>query len=178
MKSILHDIQEKHLETFIKLNNFIEQKPLPTKRRGLYWFWTDLSFAELEQTIHKENTREVPIGKLVKQRKELDCISNISKNNFKIVYNGIGGYRTPSKSFGLRERINQEINCNDYRTGTLNLKRVFPLENWGVSYFDFDDEQNKQIVDGLNSKEPYLDFAKDLENLWRLEFGTPILCRY
>jgi hypothetical protein len=144
----------------------------------MYWFWTDLSFELLEETISFENTKEVPIGKLVKSRKELNCISKVSKDDFIVVYNGIGGYRTETKSFGLRERINQEISCNDYRTGTLNLNRMFSLENWAISYFDFDDEENKQLLNILNTKEPYLDFAKELENLWRLEFGTPILCRH
>jgi hypothetical protein len=144
----------------------------------MYWFWTDLSFELLEETISLENTKEVPIGKLVKSRKELNCISKVSKDDFIVVYNGIGGYRTETKSFGLRERINQEISCNDYRTGTLNLNRMFSLENWAISYFDFDDEENKQLLNILNTKEPYLDFAKELENLWRLEFGTPILCRH
>ena len=55
---------------------------------------------------------------------------------------------------------------------------MFSLENWAISYFDFDDEENKEILKVLNTKEPYLDFAKELENLWRLEFGTPILCRH
>lgn len=178
IKSLLHKIQEQQLKTFTSLNDFRSQKPLPTKRRGLYWFWTDLSNEELEQTITLENTKEVPIGKLVKYRKGLSCVADVKKDNFKIVYNGIGGYRTPSKSFGLRERINQEISCNDYRTGTLNLNRMFSLENWAISYFDFDDEENIEILEVLNSNETYLEFAKELENLWRLEFGTPILCRH
>jgi hypothetical protein len=179
IKPLLYKIQEKQLKTFINLNDFRNQKPLPTKRRGLYWFWTNLSNTELEQTITLENTKEVPIGKLVKYRNGLSCVADIKKDNFKIVYNGIGGYRTLTKSCsGLRERINQEISCNDYRTGTLNLNRMFSLENWAISYFDFDDEENKEILKILNVKEPYLDFAKELENLWRLEFGTPILCRH
>jgi hypothetical protein len=161
----------------MNLNDFREQKPLPRKRRGMYWFWTNLDFDILQETIPLEDTKEVPIGKLVKNRRGLSCVSKVSKDDFKIVYNGIGGYRTPSKSFGLRERINQEITCNDYRTGTLNLSRMFSLENWAVSYFDFDDEENKELLNILNTKESYLDFAKELENLWRLEFGTPILCR-
>ena len=177
-KSLLYQIQEKQLKTFIKLDEFRKQKPLPTKRRGMYWFWTDLSFDKLEETISLEKTKEVPIGKLVKNRKELSCISDIKIDDFKIVYNGIGGYRTSSKAFGLRERINQEISCNDYRTGTLNLKRIFSLENWGISYFDFDNDENKEILKVLNSNETYLEFAKELENLWRLEFGTPILCTH
>tara|TARA_R110002051_G_C8766033_1_gene502619 strand:+ start:119 stop:661 length:543 start_codon:yes stop_codon:yes gene_type:complete len=179
IKELLHEIQEQQLKTFISLNEFRSQKPLPTKRRGLYWFWTNLSNVELEQTITLENTKEVPIGKLVKYRKGLSCVSDIKKDNFKIVYNGIGGYKSLSKSSScLRKRINQEIRCKSTGTGTLNLINIFPMKNWAISYFDFDNEGNKEILKVLNSKEPYIEFAKELENLWRLEFGTPILCRH
>ena len=178
IKELLHEIQEQQLKTFISLNDFRSQKPLPAKRRGLYWFWTNLSNTELEQTIKLEKTKEVPIAKLVKYRKGLSCVADIKKDNFKIVYNGIGGYRTPTKAFGLRKRINQEINCKGKSTGTLNLMNIFSLENWAISYFDFDDEENIEILKVLNSEETYTEFAKELENLWRLEFGTPILCRH
>lgn len=178
MKSLINSIQNQQLRCFYTLKEFKESKPLPTKHRGLYWLWTNLSFDELEQTIIKENTKEVPIGKLVKHRRELSCITDISKGDFKIVYNGIGGYLKEPASFGLRERINQEITCNDYRTGTLNLSRRFNPENWAVSFFDFDDKDNHLLLSSLNTNQPYKDYAKDLENLWRLEFGTPILCRH
>ncbi|WP_338357506.1 hypothetical protein [Yeosuana marina] len=56
--------------------------------------------------------------------------------------------------------------------------RRFKLENWAIYYFDFDDEKNKSILKILKTKDPYTDYAKDLENLWRLEFGTPILFRH
>jgi hypothetical protein len=149
MKSLLYKIQQQQLKTFINLNDFRSQKPLSTKRRGLYWFWTNLGDTELEQTKTREKTREVPIGKLVKHRKGLSCITDIKKDNFKIVHNGIGVYRTTSKAFGLRERINQEISCNDYRTGTLNINRMFSLDNWAISYFDFDDEEKDFILEEL-----------------------------
>ena len=47
-----------------------------------------------------------------------------------------------------------------------------------VSFFDFDDPINLGIIKKLKSENPYTEFANDLETLWRLEFGHPILCRY
>ena len=38
-----------------------------------------------------------------------------------VVFHLSVGYETEPPSFGLRERINQELFCNDRRTGTLNL---------------------------------------------------------
>jgi hypothetical protein len=69
----------------------------------------------------------------------------------------------------------QELNCNDRRTGTLNLsnRRGFYEENWAISYFDFDNADNAKIVKQLS----YSDDAENLESNWRIEFGIPILTR-
>ena len=178
MKTLINQIQNEQLNHFYTLTEFINNKPLATKRRGLYWLWTNLDFSELKKATPIKGSKEVPIDRLVEHRDGLNNITNINKDGFKIVYNGIGGYKKTPAAFGLRERINQEITCNDYRTGTLNLARRFKPENWAISFFDFDDEKNKAILKTLKTKDPYADCAKDLENLWRLEFGTPILCRH
>jgi len=178
MKSIIAEIHKNQLKSFCSLHDFLKHKPLSTKRRGLYWLWTNSDFSELKNAHAKEETQEVPISVLVLQREALNNISRIEKDGFKIVYNGKGGYIKSPPAFGLRERINQEINCNDYRTGTLNIKRRFNLENWAVSFFDFDDPANASILNLLKTNNPYTEFAKDIEMLWRLEYGTPILCRH
>ena len=123
----------------------------------------------------------VPISSLVSQRKGLANVCSILYKDYRIVYNGKGGYDKEPAAFGLRERINQEINCADSRTGTLNIQNRFHfnkeqtnLENWGVSYFDFDQESHKDILKGISYKE----HSGILETLWRLEYGTPILSRY
>ena len=183
MKEIIKKIHQKQLLTFCELNKFYKVKEhykiLPRKHRGLYWLWTNVDYQILKKTATKANTRQVPIDKLVSQRDGLKNIAKIEQQDFKIVYNGIGGFKKQPPTFGLRERINQEINCNDRRTGTLNIiNRGFNKNNWAVSFFDFDDPENQNILKPLKTKEPYLDFAKDLEMLWRLEYGTPILCRH
>jgi|SRR5690606_29425429 len=183
MKILINQIHENQLKTFCPLIDFYKNKVhyniLPKKHRGLYWLWTDVDFSELKNAVPRVNTQEVPINKLVTYREQLNNIARIEKDGFKIVYNGIGGYKKVPATFGLRERINQEIHCNDYRTGTLNiLNRNFKIENWAVSFFDFDHPENKAILKVLNSESPYQDYAKDLEMIWRLEYGTPILCRH
>lgn len=169
----INKIQQKHLFTLKEM-----RAHLKTKQRGLYWIWTDLNMTVLEKSNPRKNTQEVPISKLVNQRKNLTMITNITHNNFKIVYNGIGGYLSETKSFGLRERINQEFNCNDYRTGTLNIINRFNPDNWRVSFFNFDDKENIKQFNFLKEKDNYSNYAKDLETIWRLEYGFPILCRH
>ncbi len=185
LKEILYKIQEKQVDSFQLIKDFRENKKhtLQTKQRGLYWIWSDLEFKDLKNIKkgNPENWREVPIAELVSRRENLKGICNISLDNkFRIVYNGIGGYHKRPANFGLRERINQEINCNSRGLGTLNLLNRFPeskIDNWGVSYFNFDDEQNLEILKNIASKDLYPQFAKIIETDWRIEFGTPILTR-
>jgi hypothetical protein len=182
-KKLLSAIQEEQLKTIVSAAAFKSKsgtETLGTKRRGLYWLWTSWTNEQLETVIHDTTkVRHVPIAKLVNSRKGLQCICKQTHNKYRLVYNGIGGYRTATKAFGLRERILQEITCNDGRTGTLNISHSCEdLDDWAVSFFDFDTPANKKILSVLNSKQTYIDHATVLENLWRLEYGTPILCRH
>ena len=179
-KIILQEIQKRQLEHFYSLDDFISMGTtlLPKYRRGLYWFWSRLDYQLLREA--KDNHKsEVPISKLIEQRIGLNSICHIENKNFKVMYNGIGGYKTNPRSYGLRERILQEINSTDIRTGTLNIRNRYENNiNWAVSFFDFDDEENKKYFPFLNEPDAYKNYASDLEKLWRLEFGHPILCRH
>lgn len=189
-KSILKIIQERQLTTFCSISTFKDRKHsqyLPTKHRGLYWIWTSLSFDSLQDIKTRPETNEVPISQLICQRYNLENINKISLNGFTVIYNGIGGYRTEPATFGLRERINQELRCTNSRTGTLNLlnreinNSKISIDHWAITYFDFDDQDNSEVLRPLLSPinhNHYLEFAKDLETNWRIEYGTPILIRH
>lgn len=185
--SILAKIQERQQATFCLLEDFYDNdhpKSLSRKRRGLYWIWSKLEPGDLENTKTRDGTMEVPIEKLACQRHGLANICGITHKKHKgfvIVYNGIGGYKTKTPtSSGLRERILQEFNCNDPRTGTLNLLnrpgKFQDKGNWAVSYFDFEDETNSDLKKKF--KLDYAKHAKYLEMNWRIEYGTPILTRH
>lgn len=180
MKDILEQIHEVQLKSFCQLETFRHNdylKILPTKRRGLYWLWTNLSLEELERDTVPNSRKEVPISRLISHRKELNSICKIERNNYVVVYNGIGGYNK-SASSGLRGRINQEVIGNGPTVGTLNILQNSDISRWAVSYFDFDSPENAGIIKQLNSASPYLEYAKDLEMLWRVHYGTPILTRH
>jgi hypothetical protein len=177
---VLERINESQLKTFTELQVFRDTsytKILPTRQRGLYWLWTDLDYESLETSTRQNINAEVPISQLISQRKDLKMICGIKKDRFQVVYNGIGGYKT-AKSFGLRERINQEVIGNGPTVGTLNILQNSDIKHWAVSYFNFDDSKNAEIIDLLDSQNPYLTHSKNLESLWRLQYGTPILCRH
>ncbi|SEB02404.1 hypothetical protein SAMN05443667_115123 [Flavobacterium gillisiae] len=180
MKDILEKIHKVQLESFCKLETFRHKdylKILPTNHRGLYWLWTSLTLDELQMNTLPNIRKEVPISRLVEHRKLLNNICRIEKNDYVVVYNGIGGYHK-SKSSGLRERIKQEVKGNGETVGTLNILKNSDISKWAVSYFDFDAPENAEIIEELNSASPYKEYAKDLEMLWRLHYGTPILTRH
>ncbi len=184
---IIVAIQDAQIKNLYPIADFIKKGAgkgihlLPTKSRGLYWLWFkgDLTTANFDTVEKKEENKEVPIKELVNQRKGFAHICKTTKEGFTIVYNGMGGYREKFSSYGLRGRINQELYSKDHRTGTLNvIKRGFNKEDWAVSFFDFDAKENSDIIKLLASDEPYKLHANTLEILWRLEYGTPVLCRY
>lgn len=179
-KQIVRQIEERQHSTFCTFNEF-DIKKLPRKRRGLYWIWTSLDLDELANSTDDINkgTKKVPLVKLINQRKGLENICGIKKEGFTLVYNGIGGFKSETKKSGLRERLLQEFNATNANTGSLNISERFKdKSNWAVSFFDFDDEENKKLLPFLNDPDAYLNYASDIEKLWRLEFGHPILCRY
>ncbi len=196
MKGILEEINSTQKNNIVSLKDFrakgegLGTDILASRSRGLYWLWcrTDLNDfikEELDLGAH------VPISKLIKTRNGLDQICKVSSSEFKVVYNGIGGYKTWSQKsyYGLRGRINQEVKCNNTKTGTLNIEgRGLDINDWKVSFFNFDDPENHYILKKLlkNSQklnenlieDLYTKYANDLEMLWRMHYGTPILCRY
>ena len=165
-KDFLKRINDEQRSTFCPLEVFRKAPyPLATHRQGLYWIWTNLSDDDLIAIRDDEETARVPISKLVQERRNLENICKEKKEGFRIIYNGIGS--------GLRERINQELNCSSMATGSLALQtRGVKDENLRISFFDFGD--NKHILGDYN----YLDDAESIEINWRVEFGIPILSRY
>jgi len=176
---IIHKVQ---LENFYPLNNFREDLNtmlLPRKNRGLYWIWSEESFENLRLVVTNPGTKQVPFHTLITQRKDLDYVCKPMIRKLRVVYNGKGGYRKRSKGFGLRERIFQELNCSDYRTGTLHLEhRNIDQSKWAISFFNFDCPQNQALLPELKNNNFYDDYAGALEVGWRLHYGAPILSRH
>jgi hypothetical protein len=185
IKKVLDEINKIQKNNFCNANEF-RNNPKLGKGRGIYWIWTNLTFDELRMTKQNHNA-EVPIEKLINEREELKYICNIKNNDFRVVYNGIGGYKgktvTEKSFYDLRGRINQEFYSKDPRTGTLNIVNRSNIDNWAVSYFDFDFKENEEIIKMLpepkeENKSYYEEYANMLEINWRIEYGHPILNRY
>ena len=179
IKEILKEINTKQLNTFQTYQAFEKSFKLKTKQRGLYWIWTNLTDEELSKAEWKTDSKHVNISDLVNKRKGLTHVCQLQHQGYRIIYNGIGGYTTKTKnSSGLRERLLQEFNTTSTGTGTLSIVSTsLKREHFAISFFNFDDEINIEAFDFLKEGNAYLKYASELEKLWRLEFGQPILCR-
>ncbi|MFV0231450.1 hypothetical protein OBK30_00060 [Empedobacter falsenii] len=173
----IHQEQLKALIPFQELNAYLK-----TKQRGLYWIWTAYTFDELAAMEYQPNvgSRHVNMAYLTNQRKDFQGICKVKAKNYQVIYNGIGGYKNQLKpSFGLRERIRQEFNCNNPRTGTLNISNTnLDTDQFAVSFFNFDDPKHHEVLPFLKEENAYSKYASEIEKLWRLQYGHPILCRH
>lgn len=175
----IHLAQIKSLYTLDNFKKEVTTKVLERKHRGLYWIWSSETFDNLAKVITAEQTKQVPFERLISQRKGFSHICQPMFKNFRVVYNGKGGYLKNSKGFGLRERILQELNCSDHRTGTMNLEnRNIERAKWAISFFDFDSVENQTLISEIKESNFYEKYADALEVGWRLEYGIPILSRY
>ena len=152
----------------------------------MYWLWCKTPLEQLKQTRSKGGAH-VPIEKLLHNRNGLDHICRERVEDFQVLYNGMGGYSEWKKgsTYGLRGRINQEVISNNTKTGTINIAGLdLDLDDWKVSFFNFDDSENYKLLmelsgaSEMNETGIYKEYGNELEMLWRMHYGTPILCRY
>lgn len=170
-KNFLHDVHTEQLKTFVTCNDFKKKYHLLKNEAGLYWIWTSKSMVNLED-ITTISPSEIPIGELVKRRKNLNYICNVhGKYNdvdYRIIYNG--------KSTSLRRRILQELRGPSSRTGTLHANRI-GTDYIGITYITesvINSLLTKHSISPILFRSPYFE---DIERDWRLEFGTPICVR-
>lgn len=192
LKAIIEKIDKLQRENLVSLNDFRGRgkgkgtEILPSRSRGLYWLWCKTPLEQLKQTGHSGGAH-VPIKKLLHNRNGLDHICKVKDGQYRVLYNGMGGYAKWKKGsvYGLRGRINQEVICNNTKTGTINIAGLnLDLNDWKVSFFDFDYPENYRLLKELpeaaqwDAEKIYKEYANELEVLWRMHYGTPILCRY
>jgi hypothetical protein len=135
----------------------------------MYWIYTDYKVNELKACETSDNSGAIPIARLAKMHEGLPHVSTLSIRGFQLVYSGIAG-----PALGLRGRIHQHFNGGQ-GTGCLSILKstLCDLDRWRLSFVAFGalagDEHDVQV--------DYSTQAKDLERMWRLTYGWPLLCR-
>lgn len=173
MKSKIREIdllRSKRLLNISGTQKTLLENPPNTHSYGLYWLYTNYTLNDLINSTKAPLKGAIDMAGLANDRQCLAHICNINDQGFRIVYNGIGGVGNKGTG-GLRERILQEFSggCG---TGSLAIKKtsLSDLTRWKYSYV---------IIQGstIDINLPYSLWAEKLENVWRLEFGWPILCK-
>ncbi|WP_261844796.1 hypothetical protein [Aliamphritea ceti] len=151
----------------------IDNSP-PTKSAGLYWIYTSYNDDELKASTSSDDKGAIDICSMMSLHEGLPKICSINqqskdKKKFRLVYNGIAG-----KSLGIRGRIHQHFNGGK-GTGCLSICKssLNNLDNWRVSYLVLEHD-DRNLIDIDASYELH---AKNLERIWRLENGWPLLCK-
>lgn len=142
--------------------------PPPTKASGMYWIYTDYPVEVLQECTQSPQKGAVDIGRLARQHEGLAHVCTIAVSGFRVVYNGVAGGKC-----GLRERIHQHFNGGE-GTGALSICRssLAELAHWRVSYVLYSPGESDQPEVACDP-----DYHRDLERLWRLQHGWPLLCR-
>lgn len=176
---IVTSIDEKRTGRFLSIrenpNGNTEIDGPPKGCAGIYFFYTSYTIDELA-SVPALLGRAVPIAKLAKAHRRLPNACNLEHGGFRLVYNGIGGFK--GGTYDLRTRILQEISCTDERTGSLCIRQstVNDLSKWRFSYITLHCTRQKSASD-FGSDWSYEEHANDLERCWRLVNGWPLLCR-
>lgn len=145
----------------------IENSP-PRKSNGLYWIYTDYEIQSLKKCVSSEEKGAIDIAFRASLHEGLTHISQIKVNRFWLVYNGKSG-----KSCGLRERLHQHFNGGN-GTGCLSVlnSSLNDLRRWRISYVTLEVPKDQNLDITLD----YNKYTYDLERIWRLQYGWPLLC--
>lgn len=151
----------------------IDNSQLSTKSVGLYWIYTSYSINDLKECKFnfeedKFNKSAVKIAELAKMHEGLSFIHKEKRDGFILVYNGIADMGTE-----LKKRIHKHFNGGK-GDGCLSIRQssVNDLTRWRVSYVTLQD--NDEDAD-ISCK--YDDHAENIERMWRLQYGWPLLCK-
>lgn len=148
----------------------------PRKAAGLYFIYTSYSLDELAGAVAVNNGGAVPISRLVAAHRRMPGICQITRDGFRLVYNGIGGFN--GSDYGLRKRIGQQFTTKDPRTGALCIREstVSDLSRWRISYVTLHCQHSGAADFG--PEWTFSEHALDIERCWRLQCGWPLLCRH
>lgn len=168
-KSIIENIntlQESRISTVCQNGKLkLPDKFPPTKQEGLYWIYAKYTDQDFLNSIKSPQKNSVDLKNRVNRHLLLNNICNKKVDEFRVVYNGIGG--------SLRNRILAEFRGGE-GTGSLAVceSSLKDLDKWRFSYVLWSE------IDFNSIQKPhgYGTISRTIELLWRIHYGWPILC--
>ena len=172
---IIEGIQRQRISEISTFSNGNTKIDGPPKRcAGLYFIYTSYSLDELINSGAPPTLNAVPIASLARKREGLNLVLQPEDDDFRLVYNGVGGFK--GGDYDLRARILQEIKSSHEKTGSLCIRQteIDDLSKWKYSYIILP-SSNSDIEADVEDEWSYEDHALNIEQSWRLHYGWPIL---
>ncbi|EKB19400.1 hypothetical protein HMPREF1170_03840 [Aeromonas veronii AMC35] len=137
---------------------------IPIKANGFYWIYTKLPIEKLIESATPINQAHVDISLMASTHQGLKYIIKQTKSDYWCIYNG--------KGTNLKQRISAAFTNTNGATGKLALTRVFKDDEFRVKFVVCNISNTEYGI-----KDTFDSLERDLERVWRLNYGWPILCR-
>ncbi len=163
MMPVLKEIESKlQNQEFIDINDL--KKHIPAKSSGFYWIYTKLNIQDFLSSPTPANPKHVDFSRLSRVHKNLKHVIKQCEDGYWCIYNG--------KGKKLKNRVVAEFSNTNGKTGTLALSRCFDESAFKVKYVMCDSPNDEKGI-----LPEYACLEKDIERMWRLNNGWPLLCR-
>ena len=163
MKNLIKRVENKlNSQNYISLAKAKEE--ISSSASGFYWIYTKLPMKNFSETTPPLNSAHIDISKLAKIHDGLEAVITQKNSDYWCIYNGKGKQ--------LKSRMSAGFTNTAGETGKLALLRCFQETDFRVKFIICED---KNILHGIH--EHYHIIQKDIERLWRLNYGWPFLCR-
>lgn len=161
-------LELKQIEYILARQKLLELKEIgneiPTNTSGFYWIYTNLKINDFLTAADPTNNAHVNFRQLSNANHGLKYTISQHNDEYWCIYNGKGKI--------LKKRIAAEFSNTNSPTGTLALKRCFTEADFRVKYVM---AGKPNSCNGIITEYPCL--QRDIERVWRLNNGWPLLCR-
>jgi hypothetical protein len=137
---------------------------IPSKASGFYWIYTKLPIKRFIHSSKPINPVHVDFSLMASAHQGLKSIIEQNGSEHWCVYNG--------KGTNLKVRMSAAFTNTIGGTGKLALTRLFKEDEFRIKFIVCDSNNtNYGVSDSFDC------LQRDLERVWRLNYGWPLLCR-
>lgn len=137
---------------------------IPRKASGFYWIYTKIPITQFIHSPKPSNPVHVNFSLMASTHQGLKSIIEQSGSDYWCIYNG--------KGTNLKDRMSAAFTNTNGETGKLALTRVFKEDDFRVKFIVCDSDITAHGV-----SYSFDSLQRDLERVWRLNYGWPLLCR-
>lgn len=137
---------------------------IQSKDSGFYWIYTKLPITQFINSSSPSNPVHVDFSLMASTHQGLKSIIKQNCSEYWCIYNG--------KGTNLKDRMSAAFTNTNGKKGKLALTRVFKEDDFRVKFIVCNsDNTSHGVNDSFDS------LQRNLERVWRLNYGWPLLCR-